>query len=367
MYDLAIVGAGPSGATLARLMGHNYKILLIDKRELLEQKGRASEKCCGGLIAPDAQYMLSQLGLGVPKKVLVGPQLFVVRTIDIQNKSERNYQRHYINIDRELFDSWLVSLISSSVDIRCGCLFKSYEKTAGGVRLKLNHRGKEYVEEARFLIGADGAFSKVRRQLAPQAFPQKYFAIQEWYEVEKILPYFSAIFDNDITDYYSWTIPKEEFLLVGSAIPVQFNTRRKFELLKERLSRYGFILGKVIKKQGCYIIRPQKVSNICLGKDNILLIGEAAGWISPTSAEGLSYCFRSALALAKSLGKEPGECLLNYARMTKALKINIFGKKLKAPFMYHPFIRKMVMSSGISSMKIASPQGDYEDNCNKGK
>jgi len=200
--------------------------------------------------------MLSKLGLGVPKQVLVGPQLFIVRTIDIQNKIERFYQRHYINIDREKFDSWLVSLVPSSVDIRCGFLFKFYEKTDTGVKFKLSHNGKEYVEEARILIGADGAFSKVRRQFAPHAFPKKYIAIQEWFEVEKSLPYFSAIFDNNITDFYSWTIPKENCLLVGAAVPLQNDARRKFGLLKEKLSNYGFVLKKQIKKQGCQIIRP---------------------------------------------------------------------------------------------------------------
>lgn len=32
MYDIAIVGAGPAGATLARLVGGKFKTLLIDKR-----------------------------------------------------------------------------------------------------------------------------------------------------------------------------------------------------------------------------------------------------------------------------------------------------------------------------------------------
>ncbi len=352
MYDIAIIGAGPAGATLARLIGKNYKVLLIDKRALLGGEEGSFEKCCGGLIAPDAQYMLGKLGLGVPKSVLVGPQLFVVRTIDIQNKIERFYQRHYINVDREKFDSWLVSLLPSSIEIRCGFLFKSFEKTDTGVNVKISHKGKEYVEKARFLIGADGAFSKVRRLLAPHTFPKKYIAIQEWFKVDKSLPYFSAIFDKNITDYYSWTIPKEDCLLIGTAIPVQSNARQKFELLKENLRNYGFVWKQQIKKQGCYLIRPQKVSQICLGKENILLLGEAAGWISPTSAEGLSYSFRSALALAKSLRKNPEKCFLDYTKQTKELKANIFSKKLKAPFMYNPIMRNIVMKSKILSMNM---------------
>jgi flavin-dependent dehydrogenase len=34
MYDIAIIGAGPAGATLARLIGHRYRVLLVDKRPL---------------------------------------------------------------------------------------------------------------------------------------------------------------------------------------------------------------------------------------------------------------------------------------------------------------------------------------------
>ncbi len=83
MFDIAIIGAGPAGATLARLIGEKYKVLLVDKRQLLDTpEGFSSGKCCGGLLAPDAQRMLSKLGLGLPKRVLEEPQLFVVRAID---------------------------------------------------------------------------------------------------------------------------------------------------------------------------------------------------------------------------------------------------------------------------------------------
>ena len=34
MYDITIIGAGPAGANLARLIGDKYKVLLIDKRDL---------------------------------------------------------------------------------------------------------------------------------------------------------------------------------------------------------------------------------------------------------------------------------------------------------------------------------------------
>lgn len=174
MYDINIVGAGP-GSTLARLLGKNFKILLLDRRQLISYKKGSLEKCCGGLIAPDAQYLLAKLGLGVPKEVLVGPQLFTVRTIDFQNKMERYYQRHYINIDRQKFDIWLVSLVPSNVDIRCGTLFKSYEIKNEKIVVNFVSDGKSFSEKTKFLVGADGANSMLRRLLTGSRFNKTYY------------------------------------------------------------------------------------------------------------------------------------------------------------------------------------------------
>jgi flavin-dependent dehydrogenase len=74
MFDLAVIGAGPADATLARLISDRYRVLLVDGRQLLgSSEGALSKKCCGGLLAPDAQKMLSILDLGLPKNVLVEP------------------------------------------------------------------------------------------------------------------------------------------------------------------------------------------------------------------------------------------------------------------------------------------------------
>ena len=266
------------------------------------------------------------------REVLVGPQLFTVRTIDFQSKLERYYQRHYINIDREKFDAWLVSLLPPSVDIRCGWFFKSFERTGTSIRLRLKHNGKEYIEETKLLVGADGAFSPVRRALAPQIPQKKYLSIQEWFKVPENLPYFSVIFDRTLTDFYAWTIPKEKYLLVGAALSPQGKPREKFNLLKEKLLCYGFELKEPVKRGAALITRPQSMSQIYLGEGNIALLGEAAGWISPTSAEGLSYALRSALALAQSLQENPCDCLQAYSEKRR-VKLNIVAKNFKAPFM----------------------------------
>lgn len=80
MYNVTIISAGPAGATLVRLLGNDYKVLLLEKQPPARDKSRIAEKCCGGLLVPDAQTMLGRMRLGLPRDILVDPQLFVVQT-----------------------------------------------------------------------------------------------------------------------------------------------------------------------------------------------------------------------------------------------------------------------------------------------
>ena len=49
-YDIAIIGAGPAGATLARLLDKQYKVLLLDKRDLMEPGGRRDQNAVAGFL-----------------------------------------------------------------------------------------------------------------------------------------------------------------------------------------------------------------------------------------------------------------------------------------------------------------------------
>ena len=354
MYDIAIIGAGPAGSTLARLLGERYKILLVDKRSLDENpEERYPGKCCGGLLAPDAQAMLSKMGLGLPKSVLAGPQLFVVRAIDVRHKLERYYQRYYINMDRGKFDRWLLSMVTPSVELRLGWRFKSYRREKNHFIIKLVKDSQSCEEHTGILVGADGASSRVRKLAFPnRVFPKSYIAIQQWFEADRQLPYFSTLFDPEITDYYCWTIPKEDHLIIGAALSPGPEVSDKFELLKSRLTDCGFRFGKLVHRESAFILRPVSPRQISTGTDGIALIGEAGGFISPSSAEGLSYAFKSALALVDVLREKPDDFERRYRRKTVHIRANLLVKNLKSQFIYNPRLRNIVMKTGLQSMKI---------------
>jgi flavin-dependent dehydrogenase len=354
VYDVAVIGAGPAGATLARLIADRWRVLLVDKRPL-EPAARQGlpTKCCGGLLAPDAQKMLGVLGLGLPLHVLEEPQVFLVRAIDLRRQAERCYQRHYINVDREAFDCWLASQVPPAVDVRFRCRLVSCEAEGGEFRMSFLQDGRGYSERARVVIGADGAGSSIRRLLVGRRIrPKVYLAIQEWFEAHDPLPYFSAVFDPDITDYYSWTIPKRKALLLGSALLPGQGCRARFDLLKTKLADFGFQLGRPVQRETGLLLRPSGPRHVCTGGNGIGLIGEAAGWISPSSAEGLSYAFRSAIAMAEALREGLEGFLKRYARGTRALARNILLKGLKSRFIHGGWLRGVIMRSGVRSLKV---------------
>jgi flavin-dependent dehydrogenase len=351
MYDIAIIGAGPAGSTLARLLGRDFKVALVEKRDVLSNT-MAQEKCCGGLLAPDAQKMLAKLSLGVPTQILSGPQLFCVRAIDLDNHIERYYQRHYINMDRQKFDRWLITLIPHDVDRLFGHSLKAVENTGDRYTLQLKTKTGSRSIKAKMVVGADGAFSKVRRAMSKtETHLQPYVAVQEWHHIKTPPePCFYAIFDSQVTDFYSWIIQKENSLVLGSAMKPKDNVSERFELLKQKMVSYGIDLTAPYKKNGACLLRPQKPWHLTPGKVGMALIGEAAGFISPSSAEGLSFAMQSAVLLAESIKRDAGGFMEIYGKKIRNIRYSIFMKNLKSRLIYHPVSRGLIMKSGILSL-----------------
>lgn len=338
-YDIILVGLGPAGATFARLVSNRYRILAIDAKGDLS----GFKKPCGGLLAPDAQKTIAEMGLHISKDLLVSPQIFSVQTIDFHSGLERHYQRAYFNLDRHAFDMWCIAQIPDNVEIISDARVTSIEKTAEGYQVGYTSPAGLQQAQARYIVGADGANSQVRKAVYPKHKLPTYLSIQEWYPSNQSQPFYASIFDPEITDCYSWALYKDDAFLFGGAYP-QAHARQRFEKQKQKLIDYGFPLTQPIKREACLVLRPGKLSDIVTGRNDAFLIGEAAGWISPSSLEGISYALISARELARSFPKQP-----NYRK----LKLRMLGKILKCPFLYQPTLRRLIMQSGLQAIKIS--------------
>lgn len=346
IYDAAVIGAGPAGATFARIAAKNgMKLLLIDG------SGEYG-KPCGGLLAPDAQKMLACFDISLPHDILTSPQIFSVKTIDLGTRSVRYYRRMYLNMDRKRFDNFLVSIIPRSVDIlkgRCSAV----SRTRRGFVVTVRQNGKDMHFRCRNIIGADGASSFVRHRFFPDRKIMKYTAIQQWFRSDsRTDPFYSCIFDPETSESCSWTINKDEFFIYGGCFRPE-HCRIMFEKQKKRFSEFsGIEMNDPVRTEACLVCRPEKYSDFVTGRRGVYLIGEAAGFISPSSFEGISGAMMSAKALAEAFEKNSGRTVATaYSKAVLPLKTKYMVKTAKRLFMYVPVLRHAVMASGITAIK----------------
>jgi len=353
MFDIAIIGAGPAGATLARLLPPGYRTLLVDRRRLDRpfEPGTLA-KPCGGLLAPAAQAELARQGLGVPEGVAIGPQLFAVRTLDLAVGLEQLYQRFYINVDREAFDRWLVSLAPPHVERGFGWSMHALSRDPEGAFLHFRTPGGGSAGvRARLVIGAEGANSIVRRLAFPSAAsPARYVAMQAAFESVAAEPFYGAIFDERLTDYYGWTIPKGGELVIGAAFPSGADAGVRFDALVERLHHNGARFGGELSRRAAQIVRPAGLGDLVTGHGGVLLVGEAAGFISPSSGEGISYALASAATLAQALRPGLSAAESRYRLACTPIAARVCAKRVKSSAIYGPTTRRLIMRSGLGAI-----------------
>jgi flavin-dependent dehydrogenase len=182
--------------------------------------------------------------------------------------------------------------------------------------------------KSRFVIGADGAASAVRKSLFPKLKVKYSVPIRECYE---------GALDIE-NDYFHWFFPKYRsrprfglnhkddcFLIEGSGIK-----ELKNEII-HILTKYGFNpKSKALWKDGCLIPRLHEAlisGAFTPAKSNVILVGDAAGLLLPITYEGIGTALKSGLLAADAIaeaakhGKEAaGEYLQKLKSILAALE-----------------------------------------------
>ncbi len=298
-YDVVVVGGGPAGCSTAincSMLG--MSVLLLEKDKL----GR--HKPCGGVLPwITAEVIEDTIGEELPTDVMKDPTelgLFYVPPSG-RNKSGRvsNYKIH--NIDRDKFDAWLMKIVdTSNVDVLTGTRFT--DLTDSDIHAV---RGDEKIQvKYKYLVGADGVRSKVRRLLSPES-AEVLIVGQELLRCrydDVLSDCFSGFFRNDLSIACAYTIPKGEDLLIGLGVQPKSspNISEAIHLFKNWLTSDFSFEEKQLRTKEVWAI-PFGV--FASGAKNTILVGDAAGLCNPLSGEGIRLGIESGESAAAAIAR----------------------------------------------------------------
>ncbi len=328
-YGTVVAGAGPAGVMAAFHAAQRGSVLLVDACAL------PRDKSCGGMLNEYTQNFLAEFGK-LPTDMALEPQWVNFRYHDWDRTILKPTELRFLNVDRRKFDEWLVDLLPANVTVLGATSVVGFEQDADEVRVTLKQGATESVVRAEYLVGADGPRSSVRRQLGVGAFAT-YVTLQDFCKVEgPIEPYFDCIYMRDIGDSfgYAYVVPKGDVAIIGSVFyPKTKRPHEKHEQVIATL-RKKLPLGESVKREAWVALSVRNPEDVVPGLGRVLLAGEAGGFMSPSSGEGISYALNTGRLAGTAISQSgSGEALAAYQSSTSHIAQNIRRKLKWLPFM----------------------------------
>ncbi len=284
-FDVVVVGGGPSGATAAHdLTMQGHKVMLLDKA------GRI--KPCGGAVPP---RLLKDFD--IPESLLVAHAKSARIIAPSNAKVNMPCGDGYVGmVDRDQFDEWLRKRACDAGATRItGKCEDVLDRPSGlaTVAYRPDRNSKLTSVTARCVIGADGARSRVAQQCIPNGENVK--CVFAYHEIVKVPENNSADYEPDrcdvyyqghlSPDFYAWVFPHGKTASIGlGSANKGFPLRETTKLMREQT---GFSKWETVRKEGAPI--PLKPLKRWDNGRNVLVAGDAAGVVAPSSGEGIYY------------------------------------------------------------------------------
>ncbi len=274
------------------------------KTLLIEKKSMPRDKVCTGMVMGDwARCTIEEEFGPTPETVLADPPFLSGHRIHVAGAEAQTFEWHTPLAWRRDLDFWMIRRAEEAgVVIREESRVDRVTSGEDGCSVVCSSAGITETIRTRFVIGADGAISIVRKSVFPELKVRYAAPARECYK---------GALDLE-RNVIHWFFPKgrskprfnvnhkdDTFLIEGRAIR---ELRRE---INETLAPYGFQPHlKPEWKDGCAIalLHNELASgSFKPGEKNILLIGDAAGLILPITFEGIGSALKSAILAADSI------------------------------------------------------------------
>ena len=328
-YDVVVVGAGPAGAMASKYAAKNgARTLLIE-----EHASIGSPVQCTGLISTAA---LRECESGEGSFVLNKMKGAYVYAPDGTELTVRGKDVMAYVIDRKMFDRTLVEhSLDEGVDILMKTRFTNIEKN----KVSVISNGERKEIHADVVIGADGLQSAVCRAVGLIKCEKFLSGMQFEAPYNPNDPEYVEIFTGqDVAPgFFAWAVPFNGMARIGLAKNPDDKPACHYldKLLKHPVvaSRYGgsrteHVIG------GIPLGYPDKTA-----KDNVMLVGDAAGQVKPTSGGGI---YMGAIC-AKIAGEVAAKASRNEAHVDEYEKRwrSAVGRELSIGMMIHKSVGKL--------------------------
>jgi len=283
-YDVTIIGAGLAGLQCARLLARKgLRVLLVDRKNALDQKIHTT-----GIFV-----RRTLLDFDIPDDCLGPPIKHVTLYSPALRSMEFVSEHDEFRVGRmgQLYQRYLQQCLIAGVQWLPETSYLGHVSTNGQLTVSLSTG----TVSTRYLIGADGARSRVARDLKLDLNQEWIVGVESVYEGAVIdgPPRLLCFLDPELAPgYIAWiAYDGEETHLGVGGYPSRFDPPAALETFRSRVRHIiDLSNAKQIERRAGYIPVGGVLRNIA--NTDGLLLGDAAGAVSPLTAGGLDPCMR---------------------------------------------------------------------------